>query len=178
MTNKFISSIFAVDDNGTMGNNGSLPWGKIPEDMKYFSKVTQHCTLIMGRKTWESPDMLRPLPGRQHLVLTSRPEQMREKYETLLPHVAFTDNSDLLNIQKYIRHGIDDFGNFVRTFVIGGPDLINYLRPITKFAYISKIAGTYEGDVSIDLDSYLRNFDLLSARSLGKSATVSEYISR
>lgn len=176
--NKFISSIFAVDDNGTMGNAGSLPWGRIKEDMKYFSEMTAHCTLIMGRKTWESPDMLRPLPGRKHVVLTSQPEKMREKYETLLNHVVFTDQDDMLRIQEHIRHGIDEFGNFIRTFVIGGPGLINYLRPITRFAYVSKISGAFPGDVSIDLNSYLTGFDLMSSRNLSDRVNVSEYISK
>ena len=42
--------IVAVADNWAIGVRGDLPW-HIPEDLKYFKKVTQGYPVIMGRTT-------------------------------------------------------------------------------------------------------------------------------
>lgn len=57
-----------------IGRDGDMPW-HVPEDLAYFSKRTRGHVVIMGRRTWESlPPNYRPLPGRQNIVVTSRPE--------------------------------------------------------------------------------------------------------
>ena len=65
-----ISLIVAISKNNCIGKDGQLPW-HIPEDLKYFKKVTTGKVVLMGRKTWESiPDRFRPLPNRKNLVIT------------------------------------------------------------------------------------------------------------
>lgn len=63
--------IVAVSDNGAIGVAGDMPW-HIGEDLKYFKKVTMGCPVIMGSRTYAS--IGRPLPGRENIVITSRPE--------------------------------------------------------------------------------------------------------
>ena len=65
-----ISAIVAVDENWGIGFNGQL-LEHIPEDMKFFKKITTGNVVIMGRKTWESLP-IKPLPDRLNLVVTSK----------------------------------------------------------------------------------------------------------
>ncbi|MDE5732161.1 MAG: dihydrofolate reductase [Bacteroidales bacterium] len=59
--------IVAIADNGAIGRDNSLLW-HIPEDLKYFKKVTLGSPVIMGRRTFES--IGRPLPKRTNIVVT------------------------------------------------------------------------------------------------------------
>lgn len=59
--------IVAVADNGAIGRDNSLLW-HIPDDLKYFKKVTLGSPVIMGRRTFES--IGRPLPKRTNIVVT------------------------------------------------------------------------------------------------------------
>jgi len=73
--------IAAVADNGAIGRDNRLLW-HIPEDLKYFKKVTLGCPVIMGRRTFES--LGRPLPGRTNIVVT-RSGKMTGRDGTLVP---------------------------------------------------------------------------------------------
>ncbi len=59
--------IVAVADNGAIGRDNNLLW-HIPDDLKYFKKVTLGSPVIMGRRTFES--IGRPLPKRTNIVVT------------------------------------------------------------------------------------------------------------
>lgn len=68
-----ISAIAAVADNGTIGINGDLPW-HLPDDLKYFQRITQGHHVITGRKNYESiPPKYRPLKDRVNMVVTRNP---------------------------------------------------------------------------------------------------------
>ena len=62
-----LSLIAAMAQNCVIGRNNKLPW-YLPEDLKYFKRVTMGKPLIMGRKTFES--LGKPLPGRPHIIIT------------------------------------------------------------------------------------------------------------
>lgn len=59
--------IAAVAENGAIGRNNALLW-HISEDLKFFKRNTSGCTVIMGRRTFES--LGRPLPGRLNIVIS------------------------------------------------------------------------------------------------------------
>jgi dihydrofolate reductase len=68
-----VSLIWAQARDGVIGADGALPW-HLPEDLREFRERTTGCTVVMGRRTWESlPERFRPLPGRTNVVLTSDP---------------------------------------------------------------------------------------------------------
>ena len=67
-----IRAIAAIAENGVIGDGLSIPW-RISDDFKHFKKTTLGGIIVMGRKTWESLGK-RLLPGRENVVLTSRPE--------------------------------------------------------------------------------------------------------
>lgn len=70
-----IQMIAAIDQNGALGKDGDLII-RDKADMEFFKARTESCTLIMGRKTWESIGS-KPLPGRTCIVITSNPQQTR-----------------------------------------------------------------------------------------------------
>ncbi len=62
--------VWAQSTSGVIGRDGGIPW-HVPEDMAHFKQLTAGCTVVMGRRTWESlPARFRPLPGRRNVVLT------------------------------------------------------------------------------------------------------------
>ena len=62
-----LALIVAAAENGIIGRNNALPW-HLPEDMKYFRRVTMGKPIIMGRRTYESIGT--PLPRRANSVIT------------------------------------------------------------------------------------------------------------
>jgi dihydrofolate reductase len=63
--------VWAQADGGVIGADGGLPW-HLPEDLRLFRALTLGCTVVMGRRTWESlPPRFRPLPGRRNVVLSA-----------------------------------------------------------------------------------------------------------
>lgn len=62
-----VAMIAAVAANGVIGVDNKLPW-YLPEDLKFFKRMTQAKPLIMGRKTYAS--IGRALPGRLNIVVT------------------------------------------------------------------------------------------------------------
>lgn len=55
-----ISLIVALDDNGAIGLDGTLPWHD-PEDLQWFKAMTMGKTLVCGHRTYQT---LPNLPGR------------------------------------------------------------------------------------------------------------------
>ena len=66
MENRWIA-VVAMASNRVIGRDGDLPW-RLPEDLKWFKKVTMGNAIVMGRTTYES--IGRPLPGRRNIVLS------------------------------------------------------------------------------------------------------------
>jgi dihydrofolate reductase len=62
-----LEMIAAVDSNLAIGFGNAMPW-HLPDDLKYFKRVTLEKTVLMGRKTFLS--IGRALPKRRNLVLT------------------------------------------------------------------------------------------------------------
>lgn len=66
---KEIIAIWAEDENGLIGANGTLPWF-LPKELQHFKNTTLNHAILMGRVTFEGMKR-RLLPNRQTLVLTS-----------------------------------------------------------------------------------------------------------
>ena len=62
-----ISLIVACSNNNVIGLNNDMPW-RLPSDLAWFKQKTEHHTVIMGRKTFES--IGRALPNRINLVVS------------------------------------------------------------------------------------------------------------
>lgn len=69
---KRFKAIAAMSLNRVIGRENGIPW-HLPEDFKWFKKMTTGNTIVMGRKTFES--IGRPLPNRTTVVLSRSPFQ-------------------------------------------------------------------------------------------------------
>lgn len=156
-----IAALFAVDDVGGMGHNGTLPWPNNTDDMKWFKSTTQNQIVVMGRKTWDSPDMPSPLPGRLNVLFTNNFID-RDDVEQIKGDVC----DALLSIKKHYKRK--------NVFVIGGPTLLLQSKPVIEKVYLTRIKGEYLNDTNIDLVNFLEGMTLYQTINLG-SCIVEEY---
>jgi dihydrofolate reductase len=59
--------------NRVIGRDGAIPW-HLPEDFKWFKRLTTGHFVLMGRKTFDS--LPKPLPNRVNIVLTRHPRRL------------------------------------------------------------------------------------------------------
>ncbi len=125
-----ISIVMAKARNDVIGNHNALPW-RIPEDLRYFRRLTTGSSVVMGRQTFAS--IGRALAHRHNYVLTSDPA------------FAATD--------IHVIHSLQDMlaipGN---VFVIGGASLFRQALPLAKVLYLTDIHASFAGDASIHID--------------------------
>lgn len=156
-----IAGLFAVDNKGGMGVNGHLPWPHNKDDMQWFKKTTQNQIVVMGRKTWDSPDMPSPLPGRVNVLFTNN----------------FIDRDDVEQIRGDVCEALTSIqksNKKLNLFVIGGPNLLEQSKPVLEKVYVTRIDGEYLNDTAINLEEFLKGFTLVNKINLG-SCTVEEY---
>jgi len=125
-----ISLIAAVARHGVIGHGNQLLW-RLPEDQRYFRRVTLGHPVIMGRRTWDSlPERFRPLPGRRNIVVTRQPgwaAQGAEACPTPAAALALAADSEL-------------------AFVIGGADLYAATLPLADELLLTEIEHEFSGD--------------------------------
>lgn len=138
-----INAIFAVDHNGGMGFNGSLPWPHNPEDLAHFQKITNNHVVVMGRRTWDDPKMPKPLKNRTVYVATNRPVSYA------MPVAG--------DIQQHLKD-IEQEHVGKKIFVIGGVKLLEAAKPMLDRVYITHIKGSYRNDTRINLKDFLLGF--------------------
>ena len=76
--------IVAAAKNWAIGKGGDLLW-HLPEDMKFFRRMTTGNVVVMGRKTLDSFPGGKPLKNRTNLVLTRDRAFSRDIYRQFLP---------------------------------------------------------------------------------------------
>jgi len=123
-----ISFIVAMDENRTIGRENQLPW-HLPEDLKFFKRVTMGHSIAMGRKTHES--IGRVLPGRENIVIT-RQEGYQSEGCTMF-------------------YSVEEFVNYCRVvddeiFVIGGAEIYRQALPLADIIHLTVVHGIFEGD--------------------------------
>ncbi|CAH2715540.1 IS1595 family transposase ISSsu9 [Neobacillus rhizosphaerae] len=123
-----ISFIVAMDENNVIGKDNQLPW-HLPEDLKFFKKITLGHPIAMGRKTHES--IGRVLPGRENIVITRQQDYQSEECTIFYSVEEFV---------KYCRNQNDEI------FVIGGAEIFKETFPFAECLYITLIHKEFEGD--------------------------------
>ena len=122
------SAIAAMATNRVIGRDGQLPW-HLPEDLKFFKKVTSGHPIVMGRTTYES--IGRPLPKRRNVVLSSS--------------LAGIDGVEVIPSIEELDNLLGEEAGEV--FVIGGAKLYQALLPRCSVLYLTLVEEEYEGDV-------------------------------
>ena len=154
-----IIALFAVDEAGGVGNNGTMPWPTIKEDLQWFRETTLNQVVVMGKKSWHSPDMPKPLPKRENIVITNNP----------IDGVICQGGNIPFTLKALdCRYPLNDI------FVIGGVNILLQAKPALNKLYITRIPGVHEADTQIDLDKFLNGFILINTKDLG-TCKVEEY---
>lgn len=129
--NRQMNIIAAVDANWAIGYKNEL-LVKIPNDQKWFQKITTGKVVVMGRKTMETFPNGMPLKNRTNIVLTGD-RALRVKDAELVYGIE-----ELL--EKLKQYNTED------VYVIGGESVYEELLPYCDTAYITKIDYTYQAD--------------------------------
>ena len=124
-----MNAIVAANSDWGIGYGGTQSV-VIPEDRRYFKRITVGGVVIAGRKTFE--DFRKPLPDRKNIIMTR--------------------SKDLRICGAVIAYSIDDllseieFDDPDKVFVIGGGDIYSMLLPLCACAYVTKIKAAPPSD--------------------------------
>jgi len=128
-----LSVIVAVAENGVVGADNSLPW-HLPEDLKYFKKVTMGKPIVMGRKTFES--IGKALPGRANIVVSRNPNFSAPGIELVQSLEEALELAD----QMARGDGEDEL------MVIGGAAIYQLAIPMADRLYLTEVHAEFSGD--------------------------------
>lgn len=131
--------IVAVDQHFAIGYRGDMLF-EMPEDLKYFARMTRGKALIMGRATLESFPGGKPLPGRPHIVLSRNPGFALPGHDVV---------HSLHELQQAISPYQPD-----QVMLVGGGQLYTTLIDCCDTAYITKVRAA-----AALADSYFPNLD-------------------
>jgi dihydrofolate reductase len=125
--------IVAMSENYVIGHNHQMPW-HIPEDLKFFKRMTLNSIIVMGRKTFDSfPNG--PLPNRIHIVITKTPD-----------HYADTENVIYCTYEDATR-AIDHYrAAGQKVFIIGGAEIYKLFLNSCAVLHITLIDESFAGD--------------------------------
>jgi dihydrofolate reductase len=136
-----ISIIAAIGLNRELGYNNKLLC-HLPNDLKYFKKLTIAQFVVMGRKTYESIGHC--LPNRHNIVLS-------RDITYNVPDGAYVYNSldDVINEYKSYNNNENEL------FIIGGADIYRQALPKANKIYLTIIDHKFE-----NVDAYFPPFSL------------------
>ena len=123
--------IAAVDKNWGIGKDNRL-LVRIPEDMKFFQKMTTGKVVVVGRKTLETFPGGKPLKNRTNIVLTSNPD-----FKAKGAAVAHSMEELLEELGKYDSRDI---------YIAGGESVYRQTADLCDTAYITRIDYEYQAD--------------------------------
>jgi len=124
-----LTLIAAAAENGTIGNNGDLPW-HLPDDLAHFKRLTLGHTIIMGRKTWET--LPAPLPKRRTIVLTRQ-----EAFNAQGAETAHNLDEALALCEA---EGSAD--------IVGGGAVYRLFLPLAHAIELTRVHAAYPGDAT------------------------------
>lgn len=124
-----ISLIAAMSENRVIGHLGRLPWPHLPHDWDNFFRVTAGCKMIMGRKSYDTPDRL------------SSPEG----------NYVITRQADFPMDPGFVRVGSLEEALLLcedqsEVFVIGGEEIFRQALPQADCIHLTLVHGVFEGD--------------------------------
>jgi dihydrofolate reductase len=120
-----LKAIAAMSLNRVIGRAGQIPW-HLPEDFKWFKKMTTGQVVLMGRKTFAS--LGKPLPNRVNIVVTRQGE---------VPGVTTLRDLAAFDESAYAPREV---------FVIGGAEIYAQLLNRCTDLYLSVVQREVEGD--------------------------------
>ena len=143
---KQISIIVVIDERNAIGKNGDLLC-HLPNDLKHFKRITEHHTIVMGRKTFESLPK-GALPNRQNIVLTN------------------DKNAHFENCT--ICHSLDEVwekcSNEDEIFFVGGGEIYKMVIDKADKLYLTRIHHTFENVDTFFPDINFKEWELIDKK--------------
>jgi len=125
---KPFKAIAAMSLNRVIGAGNKIPW-HLPEDFKWFKKMTTGQVIVMGRKTYES--IGRPLPNRTTIVLSRSPLKISGVR-------VVADLKDLSLLEGEL--------DGKEIFICGGAQVYEQALPLCSDLYLTLVKRQMEGD--------------------------------
>ena len=126
-----MKAIAAVNKNLGIGKDNGLLYS-IPDDKKFFRRMTLGKVVVMGRKTLESMPGGKPLKDRTNIVL-SRDKNYKAEGVIVC--------NDIAELEKAVEnYSADDI------FVIGGAEIYRLLLPLCDTVYVTEIEDEMTAD--------------------------------
>ncbi len=141
--------IVAVSQNMAIGKDNKLLW-HIPQDLRYFKKITTGGCVIMGRKTFLS--IGKALPNRRNIVIS----------RTLNHFEGVEVASSIEDAMKLCK-------NEEKVFIIGGGEIYNATIGLAKRLYI-----TFVYKEIMDADTFFPEIDFSNWRECSRESHTSE----
>lgn len=123
-----IRIVVAASENNVIGLNNELPW-RLPDDLRFFKKMTLGMPVVMGRNTWIS--LGKALPGRLNVVVSSTLQETPE--EGVLVFASLEAALDELRSK-----GHEEIA------VIGGGQLYHTALAYTQTVYLTRVHAVLE----------------------------------
>ena len=143
-----INALFAVDQFGGMGFNGTLPWPHNSNDLKNFKNLTEGHIVVMGRRSWDDPKLPKPLKGRIAYVATNRPVDYAM-------HISGNIPEQVLKLESLYPEKI--------IWVVGGADILEQCKNLYDRIYLSHFKGNFRTDTRVNLKSMLSGYRFIEA---------------
>ena len=124
-TVKQFKAIAAMSLNRVIGRGNQIPW-HLPEDFKWFKRMTTGNVVVMGRKTFES--IGKPLPNRETIVVS------RSGFSH--PGVRTVTSLDDIDLAKETRE----------VFICGGGQIYEQALGKCSDLYLTVVKREVEGD--------------------------------
>jgi dihydrofolate reductase len=122
---KHFKAIAAMSENRVIGSGNKIPW-HLPEDFKWFKKMTTGQIVVMGRKTFES--IGKPLPNRTTIILS------RSAYPA--PGMQVVTSLDQIDPGKEERD----------IFICGGAQIYEQALPLCSDLFLTLVKRQVDGD--------------------------------
>lgn len=141
-----ITMIAAVGKNNELGVNDDLIW-RFKEDLQFFKNETMGKPMVMGYKTFYSLRGGKPLPGRLHIVLTSRD----------------LEDNEQIKVVRSIDELLEVIKEYEEVMVIGGASVYKAMLEYADKLLLTEIDDSKDADVYFpEFDKNLYDFTVLS----------------
>ena len=124
-------SVAAISENLVIGDDGEIPWERLPEDHRQYRARVADDPVILGRWTFDA--MRGDLPGRAQVVL-SRSDR---EYSIETAQHASGVEAAIARVRALDAE---------RAYVLGGADIYALFQSHLDRMVLSRVPGEYEGD--------------------------------
>lgn len=158
---KYLKAVAAMSLNRVIGHGNKIPW-HLPDDFKWFKKLTTGYIVVMGRKTFES--LKGPLPNRKNLILTHHPRRLikqhpeifgqykewrggkhlKNAYQLRMIKLGGNPTDEILIFNSLQKLNPEEFAGDI--FICGGAQIYEQALPLCSDLYLTLVKRTVEGD--------------------------------